>query len=251
MRSFISRLFGDKGKGSSGDFKPASQQDPKSKTVTQLIEGESTTFSYADFEDQKGNTGYDRFFAGQLALPTGMVVCTDPMLQELAFPQNWVVKSGNYDVYLYISLDEEFEGRVAYAELVLKDEVPVFWEFSLIAEEHLNNPLEKKINGFYPVDAGLSCFADHETFIIYQQEVRDFYSSGADGNFYTDILEQYFKVNAGIPASSRGDDWANYKPVKAMGNIILFGTGWGDGLYPRYVGLDAKGHPVKLITDFT
>jgi hypothetical protein len=30
----------------------------------------------------------------------------------------------------------------------------------------------------------------------------------------------------------------------------MFGSGWGDGLYPRYVGFDKNGKVVKLIVDF-
>lgn len=30
----------------------------------------------------------------------------------------------------------------------------------------------------------------------------------------------------------------------------MFGSGYGDGLYPKYVGFDKNGKVVKLITDF-
>ena len=30
----------------------------------------------------------------------------------------------------------------------------------------------------------------------------------------------------------------------------MFGSGWGDGIYPRYVGFDKNGQVVKLIVDF-
>lgn len=33
-------------------------------------------------------------------------------------------------------------------------------------------------------------------------------------------------------------DWINYKPTKAEGNIFMFASGNGDGLYPRHVGYD-------------
>jgi hypothetical protein len=132
----------------------------------------------------------------------------------------------------------------------VKDEVPVFWEVSLISEEFLTDSLERKINGMYPVDAGLSCFCDYEIFKKYEEEVDEFYKLHKDGNYYNDVLEEYFKENTNIPASSRGEDWINYKLAKANGNIIMFGTGWGDELYPRYVGYDLAGNVVKMITDF-
>ena len=35
-----------------------------------------------------------------------------------------------------------------------------------------------------------------------------------------------------------------------QGSAVLFGTGWGDGSYASYFGLDAQGKPVVLVTDF-
>ncbi len=250
MRSFFSKLFGKANKESTTVFKPVSTQDNELKIATQHMGGEETVFTYGDFEDLKRNNKYDRFLAGQLFLPTGTVVCVDPLCSVFALPQSWSVEKGQYPVYLYIDLETEAAGRVAYAELLVRDEIPVFWEVSLISEEFLTDSLERKINGMYPVDAGLSCFCDYEIFKKYEEEVDEFYKLHKDGNYYNDVLEEYFKENANIPTSSRGEDWINYKLAKANGNIIMFGTGWGDGLYPRYVGYDLAGNVVKMITDF-
>jgi hypothetical protein len=32
--------------------------------------------------------------------------------------------------------------------------------------------------------------------------------------------------------------------------VIVFSSGWGDGSYPSYFGLDAEGTPLVLMTDF-
>lgn len=251
MRSLFSQLFGIANKESIHAFKPVSEQNDKSKTVTQLIADEETVFSYAGFEDLKHNTKYDRFEAGKLVLPTGAVVCTDPMYREIALPQSWTAKEGTYPVNLYIELDGDAAGRIAYAELMFIDEIPKYWEMSLIPDQLLNDAFEKKMNGMYPVENGLSCFTDFETYKIYEKEIQDFYDLDNDGNFYNDVLEKYFNKNANIPPSSRGEDWANYKPANARGNLIMFASGWGDGIYPRYIGYDSAGNIVKMITDFT
>lgn len=57
----------------------------------------------------------------------------------------------------------------------------------------------------YPVENGLSCFADPETFKIYEQEIQDFYTRLKDGNYYNEILEKNFKENHNVPKSSRGE----------------------------------------------
>jgi hypothetical protein len=243
-------LFSSKGKQKINSFKLQSKQDPLNKKVSQIIFGEATEFHYADFEDLKNNKYYDRFLAGQINLPTGQVVCTDPMFREFGLPQSWTINKGEYPVYLYIGLEEDFAGRVAYAELLIKDEIPTYWEMSLISETLLKDSFERKMNGMYPVENGLSCFTDYETFKIYDQEIKDFYKNKKDGNFYNEILAMLFQENKEIPKSSRGEDWINFKPSKANGNIIMFGSGYGDGFYPRYVGYDKNGNVVKFITDF-
>ncbi len=102
----------------------------------------------------------------------------------------------------------------------------------------------------FPVENGLGSFSDYETWKLYNQEIIDFETNNKGGNFYKEVLESHFKANANVPESSRGEDWINYIPTNANANIIMFGSGWGDGLYSRYVGLDNNGQPIKLIIDF-
>lgn len=226
------------------------QPPTKNTKVSQTIFNEVVEFDYADFADLKTNSSYDRFLAGQLKLPSGQIVCTDPLYRELGLPQSWTVPPGEYPVYLYIGLEQNFRGRVAYAELNFTDEVPEEWAFSLIPESLLVNDFEKKMNGMFPVENGLGSFSDYTTWKLYNQEIADFYTANKGGNYYKDILEKHFKTNANIPASSRGEDWINYTPANSTANIIMFGSGWGDGIYPRYVGFAKNGQVVKLIVDF-
>ena len=246
----FTKFFSSKNKTENKQFKLNSEQNLKTKIVKQTIFGEDTEFNYSDFENLKNNKYYYRFLTGELKLPTGKVVCTDPMYQALGKPQNWEIEKGNYKVYLYFGLEEDFAGRVAYAELVIKDVIPTYWELSLISENDLEDDFEKKMNGLYPVERGLSCFTDYETYKLFEKEVEDFYKLNENGNFYIDILEKKFKENENLTKDSYGEDWISYKPQNATGNIIMFGTGYGDGLYPRYVGYDNNGEIVKFVTDF-
>ncbi len=226
-----------------------SVQDYVNKKVKQKIFKEETEFDYSDFEDLKNNKYYELFFAGNLKITSGKIVCTDPIYREVGYPQNWEVEPGEYPVNLYIGLEDDFQGRVAYAEINFKNEIPAYWELSLIDERVLSD-FEKKMNGMYPVENGLGCFTDFETYKIYNQEFNDYLNVNRKGNYYLDILEPHFKENSNNPKSSRGEDWINYKPTKSNANIIMFGSGYGDGLYPKYVGFDKNGKVIKLITDF-
>ena len=219
------------------------------KTVKETIFGDEVTFNYSDFENLSANKYYDQFEIGLLSVPTGQVVCADPMYKELGLPQSWSVNPGNYPVNIYIGLEEDFRGRVAYAEIVFSTSKVVEWKMSLISEDILKDEFEKKMNGVYPVENGLGSFSDYSTWKKYCQKIKDFYKENPQGNFYNDELEALFKVNRNIPQSSRGEDWIDYQ-INDSENIIMFGSGLGDGLYSRYVGMDENGNPVKLISDF-
>ncbi len=219
------------------------------KTVNQTIFGEKVAFNFSDFEDLNNNKYYDRFEIGKLNVPTGEIVCTDPIYRELGLPQSWSVSPGKYPVSIYIGLEEDFEGEVAYAEIVFSSNKVSEWKMSLISENLLQDDFEKKMNGMYPVENGLGSFSDYATWKKYCQKIEGFYKKNPEGNFYNDELGRLFKANANMPMSSRGEDWVNYK-IDDSDNIIMFGSGWGDGLYSRYVGYDDNAKPVKLITDF-
>jgi len=221
------------------------------RVATQIIENESVSFDYSDFESLENNRSYKKFKVGELNITSGRIVCTDPLYRELGFPQNWKVRTGNYPVTIYIGNSGNYKGRIAYAEIKFSQEIPFRWEYSLIPNIYLSDELERKINGRYPVENGLSSFSDYETWKKYNLKIKEYYSKNVKGNFYKDILEPLFKVNSNIPPYSRGEDWINYVVDNSKNaNIIMFGSGWGDGLYPRYVAIDKSGNPVKLITDF-
>lgn len=251
---FLSGIFGCKTNKNSNrnnlNKEDSAIQNVKDKTVRQKIFGEITEFSYLDFEDLSTNKTYEKFEIGKLKIKSGKVVCADPLYRALGLPQNWEVEKGEYPVSIYIGLEGDFEGRVAYAELIFSQDEIESWELSLIDEKLLKGNFEKKLNGMYPVENGLSSFSDFETWRSYSDFVSKYQKRSEEANFYNDILEPLFKENKGIPKSSRGEDWINYQLDPGEGNLIMFGSGWGDGLYPRYVGFDKNRNAVKLITDF-
>lgn len=228
----------------------AAIQNPKSKSVIQTIAGKTTEFHYGDFENLPSNKAYDAFEADILTISSGKIVCTDPLYRLLGFPQNWTVAKGNYPVTLYIALSGDFAGRVAYAELTFSQQPVDSWELSLLDETFLTDSSDKELNGYYPVENGLGCFADADIWKRYDHQVTLYQQQSEPANFYKDVLAPLFEKNKHTPASSRGEDWANYTPPGGRGNIIMFGSGYGDGFYPRYVGFDRNHNPVKLITDF-
>ncbi|MFL9839310.1 DUF4241 domain-containing protein, partial [Flavobacterium sp. ST-75] len=73
-----------------------------------------------------------------------------------------------------------------------------------------------------------------------------------EANYYDEVLGEEFRQYSGKNSFSRElGDWNDHHPDKdSDNNAIMFASGWGDGYYPAYWGLDADGDAVELVVDF-
>jgi len=191
---------------------------------------------------------------GELNLPTGKIIASDPFFTDSVQPFRTKVKAGKYPVKIYFVKIEEHHHRVAFAKLIFSDSKAVKWKLAI--QEGTDLEEVKKLNegeyfGF-PVDAGMGAFIDEAVNKNYLLEIDEFYRENADKNYYNDLLSHEFKVSTkGSPLSSEEGDWNNHKVKNNPNeNIIMFSSGWGDGYYPVYWGLDQHNEIVDLIIDF-
>jgi len=172
---------------------------------------------------------------GDLELPTGGIIACDPLIsgtEMLAFSRR--VKPGRYEVSLL-----EAQGRVAVAVLRFRPGTPARWELATLPGQDVAALKDDEVFG-YPVDAGLGSFMD-KTAMVLMSEQQD--KLGAEPNYYDDVLAAEFAPNQ--------DRFAMHRPVAGNPlNIAMFSSGWGDGIYPSFWGLDAAGEPLVLMTDF-
>lgn len=184
----------------------------------------------------------DRIPLGQLEVPTGRIVVADPLVNPDRPPLAREVPVGRYPVTLYRA-----QYRIAMAELRLAPGKVARFEMATIPGQNLAELKDDEIFG-YPVDAGTGGFMDasakaamdrRETLQIEKQRgTSDRYS-----NYYDDVLHAEMERNGGNYVLHRplADD-----PV----NVAIFQSGWGDGFYASYWGLDEAGRPLVLVTDF-
>lgn len=175
---------------------------------------------------------------GELMLPSGRIVACDPFVSydRPAFVQQ--VGKGRARVrFSFPMVHGEQGGRVAFARVEFSPAKVARWEMALIPGQTLSTLKADEIFG-YPVDAGTGCFADAEAFAALRQAVAG----------KPELTEAWI---------SEGEEAA--KPLgmpfylnQPMGpaNIIMFGSGWGDGFYASYFGFDAAGAVAALLTDF-
>lgn len=157
-----------------------------------------------------------------LHVPTGKIVACDPLVFADDPPFDRCVAPGDYAVDAAVAQLPD-QQRVAAIRIQLAEGTPVKFESA----------------GTYGVDAGLGCFMDEQTAkLLVERMSKDI---DGDGNYFDDVL-----------AKEIGDsDWVDHRPVKARSeNVAIAHSGWGDGIYESYWGLDDAGNAVWLVTDF-
>ena len=189
---------------------------------------------------------------GELNIPTGKIIVGDPMISIYdKDPFKREVLPGKYPVIACIAKTGESGDRYAVVKLEISKNRAVKWELALTAKQHLEDLKGDETFGF-PVDAGLGCFVDVQTRDLFNQYDEAFTKKNKNWNIYTEVLAAEFKKNA-IDQNDPNDagNWVNfYLPNKPALNIIMFSSGYGDGYYSSYWGLDDKGQVCSLVIDF-
>ena len=179
-----------------------------------------------------------------LWLPTGRVVACDPLAYFNPQPFTRPCPPGRYAVLLHLL---PAEGRIAYAELQLRSEAVVRWEMAVTAGQDLATLATGEIFG-YPVSAGLGCFMDATTVALLDRHDADLQAQLGDDyiSYYDDFVADELENKA-----FAGHEHCLLQPYADHdNNVAVFQSGYGDGFYPTYVGLNAAGQPVKFVTEF-
>ncbi|MDE1996773.1 MAG: DUF4241 domain-containing protein [Rhizobiaceae bacterium] len=179
------------------------------------------------------------YHMGNLELTSGHIVAADPLVEPDRPPLVRTVQPGDYAVTLY-----EASGRIAGASLRFADGKPVRWELATIAGQDVQTLKNDEFFG-YAVDAGLGCYMDADTYKLMQvrEERVQAEEDSTDVNYYDDVVAPEIAVN--------DDKYVMHRPVHdKRGNVAIFWSGWGDGVYPVFWGLDANDRPLVLFTDF-
>lgn len=159
---------------------------------------------------------------GELELPTGEIVACDPLITGLGRPPfSRKVKPGRYPVILL-----QVRTKIAVAALRFGSGLPVRWELATFARD--------RPSGYefeFIVDDAVASFMDKSflTIMSDQEELDDYLADVA-------CTIDRFCIDSPIEGN----------PI----NVAMFDTGYGDGAYRSFWGLDASGEPLLLMTDF-
>lgn len=191
---------------------------------------------------------------GDVNLPTGRIIAADPFFTEEQLPFSRTVIPDKYPVYIYVSQMDDVHHRIAYARIKFRPEEATRHILALtedITQEEINELSEEEFFGF-AVESGLACFMDAETNESLISRMDEVQEKDEEANYYDEVLAEEFREYSGKNQFSRElGDWNDHHPdAESDNNVIMFASGWGDGYYPAYWGLNEAGDTVELTIDF-
>lgn len=197
---------------------------------------------------------YQLLQLGELAVPSGKIVAADP-LYSLPYGGTpcfcRTIPSGHYPVIISVYTHRQYGSRYLAAKLQITNREAVAFELALKGAEEASQLEEDEIFGF-PVETGLGCFCDANIQKEFRQYVENWRKTHPNANLYDDLLQKEFeKSYREKPKFQRsGGDWVNWNLPNTNHNIIMFNSGFGDGIYPCYWGFDKDREICSLIIQF-
>lgn len=207
-----------------------------------------------DLDDEMNSQELTEIHIGDVNLPTGKIIVADPFFSLEQRPFSRTVEADKYPVYIYMTEIDTLHHRVAYAKIKFRPENPSKWVLALtddLTNDELTDLGEDEFYGF-PVESGLACFLDEETNTRFVAKMDELQEKNPESNYYDDVLSDEFREYSGKNNFSRElGDWNDHRPdADSDNNVIMFASGWGDGYYPAYWGLNENGDTIELVIDF-
>ncbi len=172
---------------------------------------------------------------GDLTLTSGAIVAIDGFVQYLAQAFVRHVTPGRYPVILTTADSQPGSRRVAFARVQFRPGVPAAWEMATLPGQELSKLASDEVFG-YPVDSGTGAFMDMDVARAFER----------DPDTFGDGLQREFDASL-----QRHELWASLVvDPRSGGNVVIFASGFGDGVYASYWGLDQNGQVLSLVTDF-
>jgi Protein of unknown function (DUF4241) len=188
---------------------------------------------------------------GNLTVTSGRILACDPLAFWEDKPFTRTVPAGKYPVYVTYLWDKDKQyKRVAFARLqFVEGKLPTNWELALQPNQDVTTLGDDELFG-YGVDAGTGCFMDADAidkWKVLVEQRDDVIIRQASGE---DIPDDPISARM-RPSDEANLDWWSMTINEETGlNVIAFTSGFGDGSYPSYWGLDESNQPICLVTDF-
>lgn len=192
---------------------------------------------------------------GSCDLPSGKVLVRDPLVylsNHNERPYFLTAPTGRYQTEIcVVKSDGEDCDRYAAVRLRFSEKRAVRFYEALIGNENLDTLEDGDYFGFC-VDAGLGCICDEMLHRIYCDWDEQWRKDHPDDNPYDGYFASLFEENyRNHPEYQRkGGDWLNWQVPETEYHMPIFQSGFGDGTYPVYWGIDEDGAICQLVIQF-
>lgn len=188
-------------------------------------------FTHIDFEKKPVKLYMHNM--GNLHVTDGKIIVCDPFLYNDEMPFEATFPIGKFPVQLAVATIRTDE-RVAFARINFNEEtLPVSWQLAVKPGQDVTTLKKGQIFGF-PVDAGTASFMDASAGKAFEKHCED-----EDIDEMSEEMEKTYKHT-----------WSWLMADLQGHTIAMFSSGWGDGFYPTFIGLDEEGKICRLVIDF-
>jgi hypothetical protein len=171
---------------------------------------------------------------GKLKVPTGQLIACDPLVLMGEKPFARKTPTGEYPVEMAIARIKGDE-RIAFARIRFSSGQVKKWEMAVTPGQDVSTLKDGDVFG-YGVDSGTGSIMDKKAADALQVKMD------RDQSYSDRLLAEMKKTYKNTR------EWALINVGDA--NAAVFSSGYGDGLYASYWGLDSNGEVVTLVTDF-
>ena len=195
----------------------------------------------------------DHVVIGHVDLPTGRICVGDALAYmgsgEATPELARTVKPGTYPVEIAVITVEFDTVRICSSRIKFSKESAVRYELAESTHESaVFHAADGDMAGF-PVDAGMMGFMDVKVVEEYGCFLSKWHEDNPDKNHYDDYFADYFADSyMRMPEYQRGGgDFIEWALPETGHRIVMNATGFGDGFYQCFWGIDKDGEICELI----
>lgn len=198
---------------------------------------------------------YEQLTIGEVRLKTGRIEIGDPLCYintKYSCTLEETVEPGSYPVSLSVIDHPVFGFRFLAAKLDVNGKTPVRYELAMPQGYTIEDKDKPGVFAMFGVDTGLACICDRAVSVVYDDFIKEWRGENPDKNLYDDCFAEAMKAYAKqYPRYQREDgDYMDWCPPGSDENLILFTSGFGDGAYSGYWGVDENGDKACLVIRF-
>lgn len=223
------------------------------KKNLELMKQEPETAGLNALFDRAG--AFEQLTIGEVRLKTGRIEIGDPLCYintKYSCTLEETVEPGSYPVSLSVIDHPVFGFRFLAAKLDVNGKTPVRYELAMSQGYTIEDKDKPGVFAMFGVDTGLACICDRAVSVVYDDFIKEWRGENPDKNLYDDFFAEAMKAYAEQhPRYQREDgDYMDWCLPGSDENLILFTSGFGDGAYSSYWGIDENGDKACLVIRF-